>query len=185
MSPIRRLRCTLIYRTALTLAVLGLLGSSLVLSETTTLPLNPKLVAAQWPASWIASANVPGGVPGVFYFRREISLPSVPAHFWVHVTADNRFLLHVNGKYAAEGPARGDLFHWRFETVDLAPLLQPGRNVLAAVVWNFGELAPVAQISNRTGFLMQGDREAEASINTGKDWQIRQENGRAALGYEG
>jgi hypothetical protein len=114
-----------------------------------------------------------------------MSLSSVPAHFWVHVSADNRFILHVNGKYAAEGPARGDLFHWRFKTVDLAPLLQPGRNVLAAVVWNFGELAPVAQMSNRTGFLMQGDTEVEASVNTGKDWQVRQEPGRAALGHEG
>src|SRR4051794_32525672 len=171
---------------ALAFGVSGLLGNRCALaSSATSAPLNPALMAAQWRASWIASASAPGGVPGVFYFRREISIPSVPAHFWVHVTADNRFLLHVNGKYAAEGPARGDLFHWRFETVDLAPLLQPGRNVLAAVVWNFGELAPVAQISNRTGFLMQGDSEAEASINTGKDWQIRQENGRAALGHEG
>ena len=148
-------------------------------------PLNPALIAARWPAFWIASANVPGGNPGVFYFRREITLPSVPAHFWVHVSADNRFLLHVNGKYAAEGPARGDLFHWRFETIDLAPLLQPGPNVVAAIVWNFGELAPVAQMSYRTGFLMQGDTQAEALVNTGKNWQVRREAGRIALGHDG
>jgi len=171
---------------ALSLGALGLLGSSLGLaSAPSTTPLNHTLAAARWRASWIASASVPGGLAGVFYFRREISLQTVPAHFWVHVSGDNRFLLHVNGKYAAEGPARGDLFHWRFETVDLAPLLQPGRNVLAAAVWNFGELAPVAQMSNRTGFLMQGDTEAEASVNTGKDWQVRQEPGRAALGHQG
>lgn len=168
------------------LVVLGLLGNSLALaSAPENSPLNPRLVAAHWAASWIASAKVPGGVPGVFYFRREISLTSVPAHFWVHVSGDNRYVLHVNGKYAAEGPARGDLFHWRFETVDLAPLLQPGRNVLAAAVWNFGELAPVAQMSNRTGFVMQGDTDAEASVNTGKGWQVREEPGRAALGHEG
>lgn len=144
-------------------------------------PLNPSLVAALWPASWIASATTAGGEPGVFSFRRELTLSSVPAHFWVHVSADNRFLLHVNGKYVAEGPARGDLFHWRFETIDLAPFLQQGRNVVAAIVWNFGELAPVAQMSNRTGFLMQGDTETEAAVNTGKDWQVRREKGRAAL----
>jgi alpha-L-rhamnosidase len=171
---------------ALLLGALGLLGSCLgFASAPSTTPLNDALVAARWRASWIASASVPGGLPAAFYFRREISLSTVPAHFWVHVSADNRFLLHVNGKYAAEGPARGDLFHWRFETVDLAPLLHPGGNVLAAVVWNFGELAPVAQMSNRTGFLMQGDTQAEASVNTGKDWQVRQEPGRAALGHEG
>lgn len=51
-------------------------------------PLNPALIAAQWPAFWIASAKVPGGEPGVFYFRKEISIAAVPAHFWVHVSAD-------------------------------------------------------------------------------------------------
>ena len=117
-------------------------------------PLNPTLIAARWPAFWIAMPDVPGGEPGVFYFRRKIVLDAVPEHFWVHVSADNRFILHVNGKYAAEGPARGNLFHWRFETLDLAPLLHSAENVLAAVVWNFGEQAPVAQMSNRTGFLM-------------------------------
>lgn len=164
----------------------GLLACSPAMARASTdPPLNPALIAAQWPASWIASAAVPGGDPGVFYFRRDVTLSSVPLHFWVHISADNRFLLHVNGKYAAEGPARGDLFHWRFETIDLAPFLRPGRNVLAAVVWNFGELAPVAQMSNRTGFLMQGDTEAEATVNTGGNWQVKQEAGRAPLGHEG
>src|SRR6185503_20137656 len=148
-------------------------------------PLNSALVAASWPASWIASPSYPARAPGVFYFRREISLGSVPAHFWVHVSADNRFQLHVNGSYVAEGPARGDLFHWRFETVDLAPFLHPGQNVIAAIVWNFGERSPVAQMSSRTGFLMQGDTQSESSVNTGPEWQVRQEPGRKALGHAG
>ena len=148
-------------------------------------PLNPNLVASKWAASWIASPTAPAKTPGVFYFRKELTLATVPAHYWVHVSADNRFVLHVNGKYAGEGPARGDLFHWRFETIDLAPLLHPGENLLAAVVWNFGESAPVAQMSNRTGFLMQGDTEAEAAVNTGTDWKVREEPGRASLGHNG
>jgi alpha-L-rhamnosidase len=123
--------------------------------------------------------------PGVFCFRRELSLTTVPEHFWVHVSADNRFWLHVNGRYVAEGPARGDLFHWRFETVDLSPFLRPGRNVIAALVWNFAELAPVAQMSSRTGFVLQGDTEAEAAINTGEQWTVRTEQGRAPLGHAG
>jgi hypothetical protein len=67
-----------------------------------------------------------------------------PSHFWVHVSADNGFILHVNGSYVLEGPARGDLFHWGVETVDLAPYLHTGKNILAALVWNFGEQSPVA-----------------------------------------
>src|ERR1700728_3251000 len=78
-------------------------------------PLNKKLVAAQWPAQWIgpklpAESNLAMVDTGVFYFRKDLTLAKVPTHYWVHVSADNRFVLHVNGQYAAEGPARGDLF---------------------------------------------------------------------------
>ncbi|HET7345950.1 MAG TPA: hypothetical protein VFJ10_01375, partial [Acidobacteriaceae bacterium] len=162
-----------------------LIAATLPARAQTAPPLNPALIASNWSASWIASPTAPARTPGVFYFRRELMLSTVPSHYWVHVSADNRYILHVNGKYVAEGPARGDLFHWRFETVDLAPDLQPGNNVLAAVVWNFGELAPVAQMTNRTGFLMQGDTQAEAAVNTGREWQVREEPGRAALGHTG
>ena len=63
---------------------------------------------------------------------------------------------------AATGPARGDLDHWRFETVDLAPQLKAGENVLAAVVWNFAGDAPMAQVTYQNGFLLQGDTKARS-----------------------
>ena len=181
-SPSTSLPHRLLLRSALLLFALSAAAPGIA---QTAPPLNPALVASGWPAYWIASAKAPARAPGVFYFRREIALAQVPAHYWVHVSADNRYILHVNGKYVAEGPARGDLFHWRFETVDLAPFLRPGSNLLATVVWNFGELSPVAQMSERTGFMMQGDTPAEAAANTGREWQVREEPGRAALGHEG
>jgi alpha-L-rhamnosidase len=141
-------------------------------------PLNPALVAAKWHAAWIACPDAPQKDEGVYFFRKEITLSTKPEHFWVHVSADNRFLLHVNGQYAGEGPARGDLFHWRFETIDLAPLLHAGKNVIAATVWNFGTRAPVAQMSNRTGFMLQGDTSAEEIANTDRSWLVKQDKGR-------
>lgn len=147
--------------------------------------IDSRLVASKWHAAWIACPRAPMKDAGVFYFRKELTLETVPAHFWVHVSADNRFLLHVNENYAGEGPARGDLFHWRFETFDLAPLLQPGKNVLAAVVWNFGTQAPIAQMSNRTGFMLSGDARAEEIADTGSSWKTKQEQGRQALGHLG
>ena len=142
-----------------------------------SVPLNPSLISAVWPAEWIACPNAPQRDAGVFYFRKELNITSLPAHYWVHVSADNQFLLRVNGKFAAIGPARGDLFHWRFETIDLAPLLHPGNNLLAAIVWNFGTKAPIAQMSSRTGFLLQGDTAAEQAANTGPSWKVKQEPG--------
>jgi hypothetical protein len=64
------------------------------------------------------------------------------------VSGDNRYELFVNGARVLSGPARGDLNHWRFETLDIAPHLTAGKNVLAGVVWNFAELAPMAQMTN-------------------------------------
>ena len=108
---------------------------------------------------------------GVYHFRKTLHLPEKPAHFVVHVSADNRYELFVNGRRVSTGPARGDLFHWRYETLDLAPYLASGRTVLAALVWNFAELAPEAQMTDRTGFLLQGDSNAESAANTGRSWK--------------
>jgi alpha-L-rhamnosidase len=91
----------------------------------------------------------------------------------VHVSADNRYRLYVNGVPVASGPQRSDVAHWRYETVDIAPNLHAGRNVIAALVWNWGAARPVAQFSHRTGFLLQGNSPLEASlINTGAGWKV-------------
>jgi hypothetical protein len=124
-------------------------------------------------ARWIAPPNVRGDSFVVFHARRSFDLQSVPASFVVHVSADNRYRLFLNGAPVASGPQRSDVAHWRYETVDLAPQLHAGRNVLAAVVWNWGAARPVAQHSYRTAFLVQGDGEREASlVNTGPGWKL-------------
>jgi len=89
-------------------------------------------------------------------------------------------MLYVNGgevpspyDRVSSGPQRSDITHWRYETVDLAPHLRPGRNVIAAVIWNWGAARPVAQFSYRTGFLLQGDSQVEAAlVNTGTGWKV-------------
>ncbi len=132
---------------------------------------NPDLLTHPWSAHWI---SVPATSPfdyGVYHFRRTFDLSAVTSTFLIHVTADNRYKLYVNGEFASLGPARGDLYHWRYESVDIARYLKPGKNVLAAVVWNFGEQAPEAQITNRTGLLVQGDSTVERIVDTGKQWK--------------
>ena len=130
-----------------------------------------ELASRQWTARWITAPNAPAGEFGVYHFRRVLELSSKPGTYIVHVTADNRYQLFVNGKRVVWGPARGDVAHWRFESVDLAPHLNSGRNVLAAVVWCFAGQAPEAQMTFRPGFLLQGDGEAERAANTGTSWK--------------
>ena len=151
----------------------------------TTLPwvlaLSPSAVVAQQrvfsgadAARWIAPPDVRGDSSVVFNARRTFDLAAVPRRFVVHVSADNRYRLYVNGEQVSAGPQRSDLLHWRYETVDLAPHLHAGRNVIAAVVWNWGALRPVAQHSHRSGFLLQGDGPSEAAaVNSGPGWKMR------------
>ncbi len=145
--------------------------SCLLLSSAVNAADTYDLVNKAWPAQWI---NAPGGLPpsyGVYHFRRSFQLPAKPDKFIVHVSGDNRYALYVNGSLASWGPARGDLSHWRYETVDIASLLTGGKNILAAVVWNDGEYKAVAQVSNETGFLLQADSPENAEVNTNQSWK--------------
>ena len=135
-------------------------------------PAGPRPFPSAPPASWIAPPGAPPDAFGVFHFRRTLDLPARPERFVVHVSADNRYRLLVNGVQVSSGPQRSDVTHWRYETVDLAPQLRAGRNVIAAVVWNWGPHRPVAQFSARTAFLLQGDGEREAAAGTGPDWKV-------------
>src|SRR5579872_5717824 len=130
------------------------------------------LAQGRWTAQWIAVPDAPVSDYGVYHFRRTFELMSKPESFPIRVTADNRYILYVNARRVGLGPARGDLNHWRYETYDLSPQLAAGRNVLAAVVWNAGIDGPIAQDTNRTGFLLAGPKEVE----TGRQWKcIRDE----------
>jgi alpha-L-rhamnosidase len=108
---------------------------------------------------------------GVYIFRKQLELSVQPSTFIIHVSADNRYKLFVNGQLVSLGPSRGDLYHWNFETLDIASFLRPGKNIVNALVWNFGALRPEAQISYRTGFILQGNTVAEEILNTNESWK--------------
>jgi hypothetical protein len=134
------------------------------------------------PARWIAPPNLPGDSFTVFHARRTFELSAVPSSFVVHVSADNQYRLYVNGTHVSSGPQRSDVDHWRYESLDLARHLRPGRNVIAALIWNWGAARPVAQHSNRTGFLMQGDSPVEAvHVNSGIGWRLHVDSAFAPL----
>jgi hypothetical protein len=136
-----------------------------------------------WNAFWIAAPPLTA-MPRdpamrdvvVLRFRKQIRLDTLPVSFPVYVSADNRYQLFVNEQLVSMGPARGDLYHWNYETVDLAPYLHKGINILAAVVWNFGDLRPEAQISWRTGFILQGYSKKEERLNTDASWKVTRDS---------
>ena len=116
-----------------------------------------------WPASWIlcADANQP---PFVAAYRRKFSVDEA-ARVRIHVSADERYELFLDGLRLGRGPERGAPDTWFYESFDLN--LQAGEHVLAARAWALGDLAPDAQMSSAPGFLLAAEGEWNALLSTG------------------
>lgn len=167
-----RLKRTFVF-SVLFIAVLTAINAQIRLRGYEQEHIAPEFLKGQWKAQWIGVPECDLSDFGVYHFRKTINLEQVPAKFIVHVSADNRYKLFVNDSLVALGPCRGDVSNWNYETIDLAPFLKEGRNILASVVWFLEPKdAPVAQVSfGKAGFLMQGNSKAEAVVNTDKSWK--------------
>lgn len=156
----------------LAIVLFGLTNTSVAAAQ-----LPPEILKEMWSAEWITSPDAPQRDQSVLHFRKVLELARQPEHFLVHISADNQFAFYVNQQRVGFGPSRSDLAHWRYETYDLGPFLHPGRNVLAAAVWNFGVLTPLAQISDRTSFVLHGEGEAARIADTDQSWEVEEEQG--------
>jgi alpha-L-rhamnosidase len=146
-----------------------------------------------WSAQWITHPTAPVLDYGVFLFRNEFNLDKMPDSMLVYLSADNRYKLWVNGNLVTTGPAKGSFNYWRYETIDLAPWLVEGDNVLAAEVFNLGEYRPVALFSRQTAFIFQvdeagdgvaGERSANG-LNTPGNWKVFEDKAYAPIPVSG
>ncbi len=134
---------------------------------------NPNLFVKQWDAKWITHPDAINENSGVYLFKKDIELSSLSNEYIINVSADNRYKLYVNGTLVGMGPARGDILKWRFETIDIRPFLKEGKNSMSAMVWNFGSVKPVAQVSSDTRFIVQSNSPENSEVNTNKGWKTR------------
>lgn len=169
-------------------------------------------------ASWIWSAEgshalASKGVASpshyqVRRFRREFSVAEsekAGATLTVHVTGDSRYLFYCNGTLVSRGPARGDINHHFYDTLDLSRHLLAGQNVLSALVLDMSKVAhrpsalgaPCAIMTYAGGFLLEGDLIAQDDVrmrlDTGVEgWRVAtdtahrfQNDGTRFEGYHG
>jgi alpha-L-rhamnosidase len=131
-----------------------------------------------WNAQWIMHPSVLPQSAAKILFRKTFDLKEKPTRFVINISADNHYRLFVNGTYITRGPARGDLRHYFYETLDIAPYLNEGKNVLAAEVVNWGAKRSFTVFSQMTSFWLQGEGEKEAIVNTISDkWLCKQNEG--------
>ena len=91
-------------------------------------------------AKWIWMPNFDDTIdPGQFVlFRKTFHLDDTPTEkCLLHVSADTRYRLLLNGHSISFGPCKSYPTRWYYETVDIGPLLLRGNNVLSAKVLRF------------------------------------------------
>ena len=128
----------------------------------------------RWPCNWIGLPDAKP--PYCSAFRRFFSIDQ-DAVYRVHVSADERYELYLDGRRIGRGPERGDRANWYFETYDLG--LTAGKHSLVARVTALGDLAPFAQISVAHGFVLAADDDGlRAELSTGvAHWDVKQLGG--------
>ncbi|MBN1807460.1 MAG: alpha-L-rhamnosidase N-terminal domain-containing protein [Planctomycetes bacterium] len=109
-------------------------------------------------------------------FRRVFTLKAAVKKALIDVTADMRYRLFVNGRHVCRGPARGFQRHWPYDTVDIAPFLRKGRNVIAAVAHNAGIGTFQYAHDGSAGFLLSG-RVGREDISSSCEWKARRAPG--------
>ena len=105
-----------------------------------------------------------------FRFRNRFESDGSPLRF--DVSADERFVLYIDGRPVARGPQRGLVDHWFFHSYEVTGLT-PGQHLVEAVCWQLGVNAPLAQLSYRGGFLFRADGKYDGALTTGKGkWEV-------------
>ncbi|MCS7222813.1 MAG: family 78 glycoside hydrolase catalytic domain [Anaerolineae bacterium] len=142
--------------------------------KATSIPVTPAdFPEIRWRGHWIwVEPSAPPGRPfpdagstdqraevhGLF--RKTFYLKQMPSRAPTRITADSRYILFVNGQEVSRGPIRSQPRRMYYDLFDLAPYLQPGKNVIAAHVKYYGTpksywMPAVANMTlGRTGVLV-------------------------------
>ncbi|MBO5255306.1 MAG: alpha-L-rhamnosidase [Opitutales bacterium] len=113
--------------------------------------------------------------PQVCNFRNTFELKQVPESLVINITAENRYILYVNGKYVCRGSESGDFCNWFYDSVDIAPYLKQGKNVVAVSVVYFSDSSPAAFFwGNGCSLWVQPNSQEYAFLNSNsKNWKYQ------------
>ena len=127
--------------------------------------------SGRWPATWVH--HEPHAVaPFVHAYRLNFTLDHAVTTV-LHVTADERYVLYIDGELVGRGSERGDTYNWFFESYEVT--LPAGAHTIVAQVWSMADRAPVAQWSVKVGFfLCPSDASLVKVVGTGEaPWEAK------------
>lgn len=134
-----------------------------------------------WRAYWIWQGGGDPAKPNTYvYFRRVFTVRTKPTAAVCHVSGDSSYRLFLNGEFVGDGPVLREPRWQSYDSYDVRHLLRTGQNVIAAVVYHFGNAIgnPEALTAHwsRGGFLCQIDMSRRSrhmeSVITDSSWDV-------------
>lgn len=87
-----------------------------------------------WVPGWNAEDKE---MSKIVYFRKSIKLRKLPSELKINISADSRYKLYINKQLIEIGPSKGDRLIWYYDTVDIAPYLHEGINIMAVTIMRY------------------------------------------------
>ena len=132
------------------------------------------------------------------YFRKSFDLAEPASSLPLHISADGRYQLLVNGTFVGRGPARCDPAFQYYDSYEIAPHLRPGKNVIAVLAHSYGrhmswyQLPRLehAQLFGCGGIFVQGELEGgKLLLDSNESWRFlesaawQQETSAGSVGF--
>ncbi len=126
----------------------------------------------EWKAKWIWTEGEEKPRNFFLMFRKAFSLPRRARSARLHITADSRYVLYINGERIGQGPPRGFPWRYHYDTYEVMPYLRPGENVVAVLVHHFGH-STFQYVQGRGGLLAQLDVDGKTVLGTDRTWKVK------------
>ncbi len=137
------------------------------------------LIAQDHPARFVWKDPEGEGRQQTVLFRRSFELTGPATRADLHLFADSRYHLYVNGTHIQFGPSRFYTGHPEYDTYDLLPYLQEGDNVVAVEVLTNGTVSFQVPLSIggmiAWGEVVTGGR--TISLKTPGNWRMQASGG--------
>jgi len=146
--------------------------------------LNPNLVreaviggmkTTEWSASWIWGSGEASPRNEWHCFRRSFTVPETGGTARLHISADSRYVLFVNGNRIGRGPVRSWPSEQFYDTYELGGHIRPGVNTIAVLVMHWG-VANFYYLLGRGGLIAELEWEEAGAFDraaTGTSWRTK------------
>ena len=129
---------------------------------------------SDWQAKWIWDKENLTEKNVWICFTKKVSLNNLPASLIANISADSKYWLYVNGENVVfEGSLKRGRGIAYFDSVDIAPYLKEGENVICALAWYWGSEKNYSyNSSGQGGFIFEAVGEGVAILSD-SSWKVK------------